>query len=205
MDRVQRPGKLLDVGCATGIFMRHAKEHGWMVRGVEPNADTARIATEEGLNVTHGTLTDLESDELFDAITLWDVLEHVPNPLEVLREARQLLAPGGYLWVATPNVDGLFPSVSLKVADRVGRWPHPDLPHHICQFSESTLRQALARAGFHRVDVTHERIPLGYTFGSTRQLLTEPKRLAYTAVFAPIAMLGPAMSSGDSIVVCAQV
>lgn len=205
IEQVQGPGHILDVGCASGSFMREAKDRGWIVSGVELNGDTADVARQHGLSVTTGTISAIHADERFDAVTMWDLLEHVPNPLDVLREARKLLSPGGCLWVATPNVDGLFPSMSLRVADWVGVWPHPEPPHHLCQFSEKTLRQALARAGFTRVDVTHERIPFGFTFGSGKQLLTEPKRLAYTAVFAPLVILGPAVSRGDSIVACSQV
>ncbi|MGI9577455.1 MAG: class I SAM-dependent methyltransferase [Microthrixaceae bacterium] len=200
----QKPGRLLDVGCATGRFLHHARDRGWIVRGVELNDDTASIARGSGLKVTTGTLADMDSSETFDAITMWDVVEHVPEPLELLRDAKKLLAPGGCLWLATPNSDGLFPTASLKVAERVGRWPHPEPPYHLCQFSEMTLRQALGRAGFNAVEVTHERIPLGYTFGSTRQLLTEPKRLAYSAVFAPLAVAGPAIGRGDTMVAAAR-
>ena len=202
--RVQSPGRLLDVGCATGRFMRHARDRGWLVSGVELNDDTAAIARDSGLEVTTGTLADLAADNRFDAITMWDVVEHVPDPLGLLRDAADHLAPGGRLWLATPNVDGLFPKASLKAAGRVGRWPHPEPPYHLSQFSESTLRQALGRAGFTKVDVTHERIPLGYTFGSREQLLAEPKRLAYTAVFAPLALVGPKVRRGDTMVVSAS-
>lgn len=204
IERVQRPGRLLDVGCATGRFMSHAKDRGWIVRGVELNDDTAQIARDSGLKVQTGTLADMHTEESFDAVTMWDVVEHVREPLELLRDAHKRLAPKGCLWLATPNVDGLFPTASLRAANRVGRWPHPEPPYHLSQFSEATLRDALDRAGFAEVDVTHERIPLGYTFGSGRQLISEPKRLAYTAVFAPLALAGPKLGRGDTMVVCAR-
>jgi SAM-dependent methyltransferase len=202
--RVQDPGRLLDVGCATGRFLAAAAARGWEAEGVELNDDTAAIAREAGLEVTTGTLESLSPDQPFDAITMWDVVEHVPDPLGLLRAAHGLLAPGGRLWLATPNVDGLFPRASLLVAPRVGRWPHPEPPYHLSQFSEQTLRRALGRAGFHDVGVTHERIPLGYTFGSREVLLREPKRLAYTAVFAPLAIAGPRLRRGDTMVVSAR-
>ena len=204
MAEVQKPGRLLDVGCATGRFMRHACSRGWTAMGVEPNNDTAAIARADGLDVVTGTLAEVDSSERFDAVTMWDVVEHVPDPLEVLEQARSVLAPAGYLWLATPNVDGLFPVASLRVANRVGRWPHPEPPYHLCQFSETTLREALRRTGFTHVDIRQERIPLGYTFGSREQLLSEPKRLAYTALFAPLAVAGPALGRGDTMVVHAR-
>lgn len=204
IEQTQRPGRLLDVGCATGRFMSVAQNRGWDVEGVELNDDTASIAREDGLNVTTGTLESLDSAQQFDAITMWDVVEHVPDPLGLLRAAHRLVAPGGRLWLATPNVDGLFPKASLKVAPKVGRWPHPEPPYHLTQFSERTLRHALGRAGFHDVVVNHERIPIGYTFGSTAVVFKDPKRLAYTAVFAPLALLGPSLHRGDTMIVGAQ-
>jgi SAM-dependent methyltransferase len=172
---------------------------------VELNADTAAIARARGLEVTTGTLDRLpEEVRDFDAVTMWDVIEHVPDPVGLLRDTHARLTAGGWLWLATPNVDGIFPNASLKVADRVGRWPHPEPPYHLSQFSERTIRHALGLAGFHDVVVHHRRIPLSYTFGSPRKVLTEPKRLAYTAVFAPMALAGPWISRGDTLILAAR-
>jgi 2-polyprenyl-3-methyl-5-hydroxy-6-metoxy-1,4-benzoquinol methylase len=207
-----RPGadRLLDVGCAAGHFVAAANAAGWRARGVELNDATAAVARSRGLDAFTGTLGDLieaEGDDVrgaFDAVTLWDVVEHVPDPVGLLRQAREVLAPGGTLWVATPNVDGLFPKASLRVAPKVGRWPHPEPPLHLSQFSERTIRNALARAGFPDVVVQHGRIPLSYTFGAPRTVLREPLRLAYTAVFAPMVAVGPILRRGDTLVLQAR-
>jgi SAM-dependent methyltransferase len=198
-------GRLLDVGCATGRFMAAAAGQGWDVHGVELNDDTASIARASGLDVTTGTLEDLPAPERpFEAVTMWDVIEHVPDPVSLLETGRRLLAPGGRLWLSTPNVDGIFPKASLRVADRVGAWPHPEPPYHLSQFSEQTIRHTLSLAGFDDVVVTHRRIPLGYTFGSPKKVLSDPKRLAYTAVFAPMALAGPLVRRGDTMVIGAR-
>jgi 2-polyprenyl-3-methyl-5-hydroxy-6-metoxy-1,4-benzoquinol methylase len=205
MDEVQPPARLLDVGCATGSFMAAAESMGWKAHGVELNDDTAKIARDRGLDVTTGTLDRLPADVGgFDAVTMWDVIEHVPDPVGLLRDAHDRLTPGGWLWLATPNVDGAFPRASLKVAHRVGRWPHPEPPYHLSQFSERTIRHALGMAGFHDVMVKHRRIPLGYTFGSPKRVLTDPKRLAYTTVFAPVALVGPWIGKGDTLILAAR-
>jgi 2-polyprenyl-3-methyl-5-hydroxy-6-metoxy-1,4-benzoquinol methylase/Zn ribbon nucleic-acid-binding protein len=205
MSQVQPPGKLLDVGCATGKFMAAAATRGWEVSGVELNDDTASIARADGLDVVTGTLQELPiPDPAFDAVTMWDVIEHVTDPVALLTAAGRMLGPGGWLWLATPNVDGLFPQASLKVAHRVGAWPHPEPPYHLSQFSERTIHHALARAGFRDVVVTHRRIPLSYTFGSPRKVAVDPKRLAYTAVFAPLALIGPVVGRGDTLVLRAR-
>ncbi len=204
MALAQRPARLLDVGCATGRFLDAARSRDWDVEGVELNDDTAAIARERGLVVTTGDLGALEPEEPFDAITMWDVVEHVPDPVGLLRAAHDLLHPRGILWLATPNVDGLFPKASLAAAPLVGRWPHPEPPYHLSQFSERTVRDALTRSGFDRVVVQHERIPMNYTFGSVGTVLKDPKRLAYTAVFAPLALAGPSLNRGDTLLVAAQ-
>ena len=205
MEAEQAPGELLDIGCAAGHFLVEARSRGWSAHGVELNPDTSRIARERfGLDVTTGMADDpaLEG-RTFDAVTLWDVIEHVPDPVGLLESAHRLLSPTGRLWLATPNIDGLFPQASLKVAGRVGRWPHPEPPYHLVQFSVDTIRSTLARAGFRTIAVDHERIPISYTFGSPGTVLTDPKRLAYTAVFAPLALAGPVVHRGDTIVLSA--
>lgn len=198
-------GRLLDVGCATGRFVAAAQCAGWEAHGVEISDDTAAYARSRGLDVITGTLEDVQApDGAFDVITMWDLVEHVAEPVELLSAARRLLADDGWLWLATPNVDGMFPKASLKVAPKVGRWPHPEPPYHLSQFSERTVRHALGRAGFLDVVVSHRRIPLSYTFGTPRKVLSDPKRAAYTAVFAPLALVGPVVGRGDNLVIAAR-
>jgi 2-polyprenyl-3-methyl-5-hydroxy-6-metoxy-1,4-benzoquinol methylase len=201
----QSPGELLDVGCAAGNFLVAARDRGWTVHGVELNPDTAELARAKGLDVMTGTLDDVTLAEgSLDAVTMWDVIEHVPDPLALLSAARRLLAPDGLLWLATPNVAGLFPVASLKVAGPVGRWPHPEPPYHLFQFSAATISEALRRAGFRSVSVRHGRIPLSFTFGTPATVVRDPRRLAYTAVFAPLAAIGPVIGRGDNMVVSAR-
>lgn len=202
------PGRLLDVGCATGRFMQLAEAARWKTMGVELNDDTAALARDRGLDVLTGTLDELAAtlgadDPGFDAVCMWDLIEHVPDPLALLRTARGLLAPGGRLWIATPNVDGLFPQAALRVAATVGRWPHVEPPYHLCQFSEATLTDALRRAGFRSPAVLHRNIPLQYTFGTPTTVIRDPLRLAYTALFAPLASVGPVVRSGDTLIAAA--
>ncbi|MFV0318146.1 MAG: class I SAM-dependent methyltransferase [Microthrixaceae bacterium] len=207
-----RPGRnrLLDVGSAAGHFLGVARDAGWLVHGVELNDATANIARNRGFDVLTGTIGDLVDhratgdNDLFDVVTMWDVIEHVTDPVQLLEQTRDLLSPEGELWIATPNVDGLFPRASYRVARRAGRWPHPEPPYHLSQFSERTMRNALARAGFPDVTVRQERIPLSYTFGKPRTVLAEPLRLAYSAVFAPIAVVGPYVNRGDTMVLRAR-
>jgi SAM-dependent methyltransferase len=138
-----RPGRLLDVGCATGVFLDGMRRLGWSVEGVEPSAHAADYARSRfGLRVHVGLLEDAGlPDAAFDAITMWDVLEHVHEPRPVLAELARLLRPGGVLVLSLPNPDSL--EARLLGADWLG-W---DLPRHLNLYRPAQLRASLARYG----------------------------------------------------------
>ena len=103
------PGKLLDVGCGNGEFLAMMQQAGWDVSGVEPDPTAAQVSSER-LNITVPTV-DLEGasfpSKSFDAITLSHVLEHVYDPIGVLRECRRILKPAGHVVIVTPNIGSL--------------------------------------------------------------------------------------------------
>jgi SAM-dependent methyltransferase len=104
----KRGGSLLDVGCASGAFLLEMRRRGWRVQGVEPGAAAAAAARSHGLTVHHGVLeTAALMPGSLDALTLWDVLEHVPEPLTTLRAAAAALRPGGVALIRVPNPLGL--------------------------------------------------------------------------------------------------
>jgi SAM-dependent methyltransferase len=120
---------------------------GWVVEGVELNETAARATSARlGVPVFIGPFERAQyPDAHFDAVTLWDVLEHLHNPLASLRELRRIVRPGGALFVRLPNV-------SSYVARLCGRyWSGYDLPRHMTLFTPTTLRRALAQAGFEQV------------------------------------------------------
>ncbi len=139
-----------------------------------------------------------------DVLTMFDVIEHVPDPLGDLRKASDLVAPGGLLVVSTPNIDGLFPRISLRFAKTLDYWPHPEPPYHLYQFSVITLAAMLQKAGFELIETRHYAIDLAYTFGQPTSLLRSPKRLFYAALFAPLAVCGPLLGQGDWIYMTAR-
>jgi 2-polyprenyl-3-methyl-5-hydroxy-6-metoxy-1,4-benzoquinol methylase len=201
----RKGGRILDVGCSVGIFLDAARRSGWEVYGVEFSKDTAALARASGLNVLTGTLADTSfPNEFFDVVTLWDVLEHLSDPLETLKAINPLLTNNGILGLSTPNVDGLFPRLSLALAGLAGVWPHPEPPYHLFQFSKETLAQVLSGSGFEAVRVVDRRIPLTYTFGTPRHVMRSARRLGYAAIFAPIALIGPLLNSGDQVDVVAR-
>jgi SAM-dependent methyltransferase len=197
-------GRILDVGCSAGVFLEEARACGWHAYGVELSDDTAAVARAKGLNVVTGTLEDAKFPaKFFDVIALWDVLEHVRDPVGTLSLANELLVPGGILALSTPNVEGIFPRLSLRAARLTRSWPHPEPPYHLVQFSKKTIGDALHLARFEVLDILDHRIPLGYTFGTSGHILRSLKRTLFAAAFVPIALIGPIVNSGDQIDVIA--
>lgn len=199
-------GRCLDVGASAGFFVKTAADRGWDAHGVELSEDTSRLARERyGVDVLNARLEDVSfPPESFDAITLWDVIEHLPDPLDTVRRIASLLRPHGVLGILTPNLDGLFARGSYRIGRRLGHWPAVDPPGHLFQFSLAGLKSLLEREGFEIVQVEHEIVPMRFVFGGPRELLRRPTHLAYALAFAPLMWLGPRVRAGDQIVVFAR-
>ncbi len=143
MAKLSRPGRLLEIGCAMGFFMRAAQQMGWKVQGVELSEYAAAVARDQfGLPVITGTLEDgLFPDESFDAVVLWDVIEHVPDPAELMRRVASLLKPGGLVGLSTGDVDSLLARLTGP------SWHLYNLPEHLSFFSPATMQSLLQTAG----------------------------------------------------------
>ena len=145
LHRLRRPpGDLLDVGCSTGFALRVAREAGWRAVGLEPSRWAVAAARAEGLEVTEGTLDDRPfGPERFDVVTLWDVIEHVPDPARTLRAAYDVLRPGGVIALTTMEVGS-------PIARLLGpRWPHL-LRMHLWYFRFAHVARLLRAAGFEK-------------------------------------------------------
>lgn len=206
LQTITQHGTLLDVGCSTGLFLDRARKAEFDAMGVEFSDDSADFARARfGLTVERGSIHDSRAvPESFDVLTMFDVIEHVPDPLADMAAALRLLKPGGWFVLSTPNIDGLFPRASYPLARTLDYWPHPEPPYHLYQFSVATLTAMLARAGFEPGPVRHTAIALDYSFGSLRDLLRMPKRAAYALAYAPLAKLGPLIGRGDWFYIAAR-
>jgi len=136
-------GRLLDVGCATGLFLEVARDAGWSATGLELSAFAAGRARARGFEVIATPLESTEwRGEPFDLITMWDVIEHLPDPGAAVARARALLRPGGHLAVVTPNAASLH----ARVAGR--RWFLLKPEEHLYYFAPATIRRLLESRGF---------------------------------------------------------
>lgn len=138
------PGmRLLDVGCGNGEFLALARSAGWDVVGVEPDPKAVEVAHSRGLDVRQGSLDVFNNDmESFDGITLSHVIEHVHQPLTVLRKCYSMLKPGGWIWLDTPNL-GAQGHQRFR-----SDWRDLDPPRHLVLFTRTSLIKALEQVGF---------------------------------------------------------
>lgn len=158
------PGRLLEVGSAVGLFLDEGRKKGWQVEGIEPSSWASEHARRRNLEVYTGTLDSYNvRGEPFDAVVLWDVLEHLVDPVAALRRAGELLKPGGILAFATVNMGGLGARLSR------GRWPW-FMRMHLHYFTRRSLTDLVTREGFEvvRLFTQPKVLKLGYVLGRVR-------------------------------------
>jgi 2-polyprenyl-3-methyl-5-hydroxy-6-metoxy-1,4-benzoquinol methylase len=152
LEQFIQPGKALDVGCAAGFFLSEAANRGWSVQGLDVSSFAARYAHDRfGFDVRQGSFTELDYPEKhFDLVSMWDVIEHVPDPKSYIERAASVLRSGGVIALATPDVDSLPARLTGK------RWVGYKLSEeHVYYFSARTLSRMLEEAGFEVLNVRH--------------------------------------------------
>jgi SAM-dependent methyltransferase len=150
IEQFLKSGRLLDVGCGTGVFLEEMQRSGsWQLAGIEPAEEAAAYARKElGIPVSEGRFSDIEYPAAtFDVITMWNVLEHLENPISDLKRAHHLLSNNGLLVFAIPSVE----SWAAKIFGRF--WVGWDLPRHLYLFPLPELRPLLGKLGFQIVAV----------------------------------------------------
>lgn len=142
--RHQPRGRLLDVGCATGLFLDAARSLGhWRVHGVELSAEEAAFGRRHfGLDIATTSFSQFAArPSTFDVITMWDVLEHLHDPVSAIEKASGLLRPQGVVVLRVPHLESVG-------AQRFGRyWAGLDAPRHLFVFPRSVLEDMLQKAG----------------------------------------------------------
>ncbi|MCR4334659.1 MAG: class I SAM-dependent methyltransferase [Patescibacteria group bacterium] len=140
---IPNKGKLLDIGAATGFFIKIAKNRGWVVEGVELSDFAANKARNKGLDVKTGTLSSGNfSPESYDVVTIFDVIEHFPDPISEIQIASRILKKGGVLAINTPDTGSFMAKIFGK------KWHLIVPPEHLHYFNSSNLSTLLEKKGF---------------------------------------------------------
>ena len=164
--KLGRKGKLLDVGCALGDCLDIARQLKWKdAEGVELSEYAYKFAKRKGLKVKNGTLQDVKyPDNYFDAVTMQDVIEHVPDPVSDLKRIHKILKPGGKVYLVTPDIDGLWSRLLGKY------WYHYKPGEHIMYFGQKSITTALKEAGFKNIESskTYHVMSLNYILNRMR-------------------------------------
>ncbi len=142
-------GLYCDVGCGPGGVLKIAERRGWSAVGVEISSWAVTEGKKDGLNVIEGSLLDAKfPTDHFDALSMFDVLEHLATPKEYLKEIHRILKPGGVLVVETPNVDGFFARYVYKQdADLIK--PRA----HICLYGPKSAKRLFSPMGFSSIEI----------------------------------------------------
>ena len=139
---IMRDGaRILDIGCGKGFFLERCREKGISAEGIELNSSAAQIARSKGFDVHEEMLEvfQMENRERFDTVCLFQVLEHVADPMGVIRQALACVKPGGILIVGVPNAAGLMGKLTQVPANTP--------PHHVSRWSPKTIEAMASSFG----------------------------------------------------------
>jgi 2-polyprenyl-3-methyl-5-hydroxy-6-metoxy-1,4-benzoquinol methylase len=133
---IPQKGIVLDIGSGTGDFLITAKSKGWNISGLEPNPKAKQIAESKGV----GFETSLETipDKSIDVITMWHVLEHVPNVEDQFAQLKRIVKPKGFIVIAVPNFN------SFDAKHYKDFWAAFDVPRHLWHFSKTSIEKLAA-------------------------------------------------------------
>lgn len=142
-------GRLLDIGAGTGYFLHYASQKGWSVSGTEKDPDARKVAAEKwGIDIKPDTELFRQSGEIYDAITLWHVMEHLPDLDTHWKGISSKLTPEGVLIIALPNPE------STDAKQYGAFWAAWDVPRHLWHFSPAQVMQLAGKHGF-RIEAMH--------------------------------------------------
>ena len=138
-------GSLLDIGAGTGDFLVTAKANGWQITGIEPNENAKKLAVSKGVSFENN-IESIENQQ-FDVITMWHVLEHVPNVEHQIKELKRLLKPNGTIIIAVPN----FKSFDAGYYGEF--WAAFDVPRHLWHFSKTSIEKLFGKENMKLVKI----------------------------------------------------
>jgi 2-polyprenyl-3-methyl-5-hydroxy-6-metoxy-1,4-benzoquinol methylase len=167
LERIEKfttPGRVLDIGCFAGFFLEIAKKRSWKVHGIEPSTWATEIAKRKKITIIADDIENVSlKPNTYDLITMWDVIEHLPNPRKVLQTCHKAMKKNGIIALGTPNIESLVATLLKKNNPYLIRM-------HIMFFSPKTLRRLLEEEGFTILKV--------YSYGRTFPLSYVLDRIA---------------------------
>jgi SAM-dependent methyltransferase len=193
-----QPGKMLEVGCGRGEFLRGAANRGWDVRGVEMTEAFARIAREEhGIDIECVRVEEAETlRETYDVVLLAAILEHLYEPAETLSRVREALRPGGLVFIDVPNECSLMSRVGnaymrLRGTDWAVNLSPTFPPYHVVGFCPSSLHELLGRVGFRPLEFQLHRWK--NALPSAKGVFSRFERVGFDAVLSVGKLVGMGM------------
>ena len=159
IEKFQKPGNILDIGCGIGLLLYVAKKRNWNVFGTEISKFASNFAKNNlKLNVIQSDNLSIFPNDFFDVIIASHVLEHLKNPFIMLKSIREKLRLNGILVVSVPNIGGLLPRLEKQ------NWRSLQPSQHIYQFSPQTLNLLLKKGGFKSINFNTENRVFKYKF-----------------------------------------
>jgi len=160
-------GKILDIGCAEGVFLDIAKQKGWDCYGIDISKYATKYASDNfDIKVKTGELNEkIYPNEFFNVITLWDTIEHVKDPNKIILIVNKIIKKDGLLFILTINEDSLINRIAhfiYKLSFGIIKYPivklHPI--HHLHHFSKKTIKNLLNKHGFKSIQTNMYELPL---------------------------------------------
>ncbi len=190
ISRFTKKGRVLEIGSSTGVFLQIFKERGWEVLGIEPSG-SANIAGKKGIKVVNSIFENAKlPKEYFDLVILNHTLEHMDNPLAVLKKANSVLKKEGILFVDVPNFGSLLSKIMGK------KWPYLLPEEHKWQFTKESLSKLFKVSGF---EILHWESRSGIFEYANPFLELSRKRFLLEILTFPYSLLATLLNMGDSM------
>jgi len=185
---IKSPGRVLDIGASIGTFLSIYKDHGWEVLGIDPSRTTA---TKKGIKIINGYIEEVKFPEnYFDLVILNHTLEHLDNPVLVLKKVNKILKKGGIVFVDVPNAGGLGSKILGS------KWAFRCPEEHKWQFTKKSLSSVFKKSGF---EILYWESRSGIFEYANPLLEIYRKRFLLDLVMAPYSLIVTLLNMGDSM------
>jgi len=170
----RKTNKILDMGCGTGFFLEEAKAKGWEVYGTELSESAIKICETKGITMQKISLSGgIFNDGMFDVITSFEVVEHINNPLEMVKDIHKVSRKGGLVYLTTPN----FNAVERYILKN--KYSIIEYPEHLVYFTAKTLNYLFTKNGFRAKKIK----TTGISFSRLKLTLTKDRNIENNEIF----------------------